>query len=144
MALSDLTCLLENKGTALLWLHCAAWGRSRSSGEDSINFSNLSARGSLALGKQDSVTHTCLILQCIWRRYFLWLLGCSLKTFYLCFQLDLPYSASYFFFLYWSTSFSSCTVLCTDTLQSYIDKVLPISPSTNVFVFRNFDAHHMD
>ena len=61
---------------------------------------------------------------------------------YLCFQLALLHSLSYFFFLYPSPSLSLCTVL--DSISSNIDKVLSINPSANVFVFGDFNAHHKD
>ena len=52
---------------------------------------------------------------------------------YLCLRLALLHSVSYFFFLYWSSSLSLCTVL--DSISSNIDEVLLIDPSANVFVF---------
>ena len=52
---------------------------------------------------------------------------------YLCFRLALLHSVSYFFFLYWSPSSSLCMVY--DSISSYIDEVLSINPSANVFVF---------
>ena len=61
---------------------------------------------------------------------------------YLCFQLALLHSVSYFFFLYQSPSLSLCTVF--DFLSSNIDGVLLINPSANVFVFGNFNVHHKD
>ena len=61
---------------------------------------------------------------------------------YLCFQLPLLHSVSYFFFLYWSPSSSLCTVF--DSISWNIDEVLSINPSANVFVFGNFNVHHKD
>ena len=61
---------------------------------------------------------------------------------YLCFRLSLLRSVSYFFFLYRSPSSSLCTVF--DAISSNIDEVLSINPSTNVFVFREFNVHHKD
>ena len=61
---------------------------------------------------------------------------------YLCFWLALLHSASYFFFLYRSTSFSFCMVF--DSISSNIDEVFSISPSANVFVFGDFNVHHKD
>ena len=46
------------------------------------------------------------------------------------------------FFLYQSPSSSLCTVF--DSISSNIDEVLSINPSTNVFVFGDFNVHHMD
>ena len=61
---------------------------------------------------------------------------------YLCFQLALLHSVSYFFFLYRSPSSALCTVF--DSISSNIDEVLSISPSANVFVFGDFNVHHKD
>ena len=54
---------------------------------------------------------------------------------YLCFQLALLHSVSYFFFLYQSPSSSLCTVF--DSISSNIDEVLSINPL-------NFNVHHKD
>ena len=61
---------------------------------------------------------------------------------YLCFQLALLHSASYFFFLYRSPSSALCIVFYS--ISSNIDEVLSINPSTNVFVFGDFNVHHKD
>ena len=61
---------------------------------------------------------------------------------FLCFQLALLHSVSYFFFLYQSPSSSLYTVF--DSISSSIDKVLSINPTANVFVFANFSIHHKD
>ena len=61
---------------------------------------------------------------------------------YLCFQLALLYSVSYFFFLCRSPSSTLCTVF--DSISSNIDEVLLINPSANVFVFGDFNVHHKD
>ena len=61
---------------------------------------------------------------------------------YLCFQLALLHSVSYFFFLYRSSSSSLCTVI--DSISWNIDQVLSINPSANVFVFGDFNVHHKD
>ena len=61
---------------------------------------------------------------------------------YLCFQLALCHSLSYFFFLYQSPSSSFCMVL--DCVSSNIGEVLSINPSANVFIFRDFNVHHKD
>ena len=61
---------------------------------------------------------------------------------YLCFQLALLHSVSYFFFLYRSPSSALCTVF--DSISSNIDEVLSINPSVNVFVFGDFNVHHKD
>ena len=54
---------------------------------------------------------------------------------YLCFQLALLYSVSYFF-LYRSPSSSLSTVF--DSFSSNIGEFLSINPSANVFVFGDF------
>ena len=61
---------------------------------------------------------------------------------YLCFQLTLLLSVSYFFFLYRSPFSSLCTVF--DSISSNIDEVLSISSSANAFVFGDFNFHHKD
>ena len=61
---------------------------------------------------------------------------------YLCFQLALLHSVSYFFFLYQSPSSALCTVF--DSISSNIDEVLLINPSANDFVFGDFNVHHKD
>ena len=61
---------------------------------------------------------------------------------YLCFQLALLHSVSYFFFLYRSPSSALCTVFYS--ISSNIDEVLSINPSANVFVFGDFNVHHKD
>ena len=59
---------------------------------------------------------------------------------YLCFRLALPYSVSYFFFLYRSSSSSLCTIF--DSILSDIEEVLLVNPSANVFVFGDFTVYH--
>ena len=61
---------------------------------------------------------------------------------YVCFWLALLHSVFYFFFLYWSPSWSLCTVF--DSISFNIDEVLLINPSANVFVFGDFNVHHKD
>ena len=61
---------------------------------------------------------------------------------YLCFQLALLQSVSYFFFLYQSPS--SCLYTVFDSISSSIDEVLSINPSANVFVFGSFNVYHKD
>ena len=61
---------------------------------------------------------------------------------YFCFHLALLHSVSYFFFLYQSPSSSLCMVF--DSISPNIDEVLSINPSANVFVFEDFNVHHMD
>ena len=61
---------------------------------------------------------------------------------YLCFRLALLRSVSYFFFLYRSPLSLLFTVF--DSILSNIVEVLSIKPSTNVFAFGEFSAHHKD
>ena len=61
---------------------------------------------------------------------------------YVCFWLALLHSVFYFFFLYWSPSWSLCTVF--DSISFNIDEVLLINPYANVFVFGDFNVHHKD
>ena len=62
---------------------------------------------------------------------------------YLCFRLPLLHSVYYFFFLYWLPF--SCLCMVFDSGSSHIEEVLSITnPSTNVFVFRDFNIHHKD
>ena len=49
---------------------------------------------------------------------------------------------SYFFFLDQSPSSLLCTVF--DSVLSNIDEVLSIDPSSNMFVFGDFNFHHKD
>ena len=61
---------------------------------------------------------------------------------YLCFQLALLRSVSYFFFLYQSPSSLLC--MAFDSISSNIDKVLSINPSAYVLVFGDFNIHLKD
>ena len=61
---------------------------------------------------------------------------------YLCFELALFHSVSYFFFLYLPPSSPLCSVFYS--ISSNIDEVLSINPSANVFVFGDFNVHHKD
>ena len=58
---------------------------------------------------------------------------------YLCFQLALLHSVSYFVFLYQSAYSLLCIVL--DSTSSNIDEVLSMNPSA-VFVFGDLNVHH--
>ena len=112
--------------------------------DDSIDSDNFSVRGYLPLIWKDSSTHMHGLAAYVKEGlHFAWDL--SLKNsagFYLCFQLALLHSVSYFFFLYWSPSLSLCMVF--DSISSNIDKVLSINRSANVFVFADFNVHHKD
>ena len=104
----------------------------------------LSVRGYLPLIRKDSVTHMYGLTVYVKEGFpFAW--DVSLKNSgdsYLCFQLALLHSVSYFFFLYQSLSFSLYMLL--DTILCNIDEVLLINPSANAFVFGDFNVHHKD
>ena len=59
---------------------------------------------------------------------------------FMCFRLALLHTTSYFFFLYRSPSSQDCTLI--DVISENIDKALSFSPSANIFVFGDFNAHH--
>ena len=112
--------------------------------DDSVDSGSFLMRGYLPLIWKGSVTHMHGLavyvkegLPCTYN-----LSQENLADSYLCFQLALLYSVSYFFFLYRSPSSSLCTVF--DSISSNIDEVLLINPSTNVFFFGDFNAHHKD
>ena len=63
-------------------------------------------------------------------------------NFYVCFQLALLKSVSYFFFHYQSPSLSLSTVF--DATSCYIDEVLSINPTANLFVIGGFNVNHKD
>ena len=96
--------------------------------DDSIDSGNFSVIGYLPLIRKDSSTHM--------HGFAVYVKDgppiardLSLENFadsYLCLQVDLLQSVSYFFFLYRLTSSSLCTVF--DSISSNIDEVLPINP----------------
>ena len=112
--------------------------------DGSIDSGNFSVRGYLPLIWKDSSTHLHgLAVYLKEELYFAQ--GLSLENSpdsYLCFQLALLCSVSYFFFLYWSPSLSLCVVF--DYISSNIDEVFSINPSANVFVFGDFNVHDKD
>ena len=86
----------------------------------------------------------CMVLHFMWRADFLFawdLLIENSEYSYLSFWLPLLHSASYFFFLYQSSFSSLCKVFYA--ISSNTDKVLPINPSADVFVFGDFLILHM-
>ena len=112
--------------------------------DDSIDSGNFSAKGYLPLIRKDSITHMHGLAIYV-KEGLPFAQDLSLENsadFYLCFQLALLHSVSYFFFLYRSPSSSLCTVF--DSIASNIDEILSINPSANVFVFGNFSVHHED
>ena len=111
---------------------------------DSIDFGNISVRGYLLLIWKDSTTHMHGLVVYMKEGRPLER-GLSLENSadpYVCFQLALLRSVSYFFFLYQSPFSSLCTVF--DPISSKLDEVLLINPSYNVFVFGDFNVHHKD
>ena len=98
-------------------------------------------RGYLPLIQKDSMTHTHALAAYVKEGPpFAWVLSLENSAHsYLRFQLALMLSVSYFFFLYQSHSLSLCTVF--DSTSPNIHEVLSINPSTNVFVFGDFNIH---
>ena len=111
--------------------------------DDSIDCDNFSIRGYPPLIQKDSSTHIHgLIVYVKEGLPFAWDLSLENSAdSYLCFQLALFHSVSYFFFLYQSP-LSLCMVF--DSISSNIDEVLSINRSANVFVFGDFNVHHKD
>ena len=112
--------------------------------DDSIDLGNFSVRGYLPLIRKDSSTHMHGLAVYV-KKGLPFVRDLSLENSadsYLCFQLALLHSVSYFFFLYRSPSSALCTVF--DSVSSNIDEVLSINPSANVFVFGDFKVHHKD
>ena len=109
-----------------------------------IDFGNFSVRGYLPLIRKDSSTHMHG-LAVYFKERLPFARDLSLENSadsYLCFQLALLHSVSYFFFLCQSPSSSFCTVFYS--ISSNIDETLSINLSANVFVFRDFNVHHKD
>ena len=111
--------------------------------DDSIDSGNFSVRGYLPLIWKDSSTYMHGLAVYV-KEGLPVAQDLSLENSadsYLCFQLALFHSVSYFFFLYWSPS-SLCTGF--DSILSNIDKVLSINASANLFVSGDFNIHHKD
>ena len=112
--------------------------------DDSIDSGNFSVTGYLPLIQKDSSTHMHGLAVYV-KEALPFARDLSLENSadsYLCFQLALLHSVSYFFFLSQSPSSSLCTVF--DSISSHIDEALSINPSANVFVFGDFTSHHKD
>ena len=112
--------------------------------DESTDSGNLSVRGCFPLIQEVSVTHMHGVAVYV-KEGFLFGHDLSLENSadsYLCFQLALLHSESYFFFVDRSRSLPLSTVF--DSISSNIDEVLSINPSANVFVFGNFNVHHKD
>ena len=112
--------------------------------DDSIDSGDFSVRGYLHLMWKDFITHMHGLAVYV-KEGLPFAQDLSLENSvksYLCFQLALLHSVSYFFFLYWSPSSSLCTVFAS--ILSNIDEVLSINPSANGFVFGDFNINHKD
>ena len=112
--------------------------------DDSIDSGNSSVRSHLPLIRKDSGTHMHGLAVYV-KEGLPFARDLSLDNSadsYLCFQLALLHSVSYFFFLYQSPSSVLCTVF--DSISFNIDELLSINPSANAFVFGDFNVHHKD
>ena len=106
--------------------------------DDSFDSGNFFVRGYLPLIRKDSSTHLHGLAVYVKKGLpSAWDL--SLENSYLCFQLALLHSGSYFFFLYQSPS-----LLCMDfySNSSNIDGIPLINPFADVFVFGDFSVYH--
>ena len=111
--------------------------------DDSIDSDSFSVSGYLPLIRKDSITHMHSFAVYV-KEGLPFAQDLSLENSadsYLCFQLALLHSVSYFFFLY-----RSPLLLCTvfDSISSNIDDILSTKSSANVFVFGDFNVHHKD
>ena len=80
--------------------------------DDSIDSGNFSLRGYLPLIRKDSGTHMHGLAVYVKGLLFAWDLSLENSAdSYLCFQLVLLHSVSYFFSLYWSPFLSICIIL---------------------------------
>ena len=110
--------------------------------DESIDSGNFSVRGYLLLIQKDSSTHTHRRAVYVKER-LPFTRDLSLENSadsYLCLQLPLLHSVSYFFLLYRSPFSALCTVF--DSISSDIDEVFLINPYANVFVFGDFNVDH--
>ena len=114
--------------------------------DDSVDSGSFLMRGYLPLIWKGSVTHMHGLavyvkegLPCTYN-----LSQENLADSYLCFQLALLYSVSYFFFLFLYRSHPSSLRTVFDSILSNIEEILSISPSANVFVFGDFNVNHKD
>ena len=112
--------------------------------DDSIDSGNFSVRGYLSLIGKDTITHIHGLSVYV-KEGLPFAQDLSLENSadsYLCFQLPLLHSVSYYFFLCRSSSLSLC--MAFDSISSNIVEVLSINPSANVFVFGDFNVHQED
>ena len=106
---------------------------------DSTDSGNLSVRGYLPSVWKDSIT-SMHGLAGYMTEGLPFAQDLSIENSVVCFWLALLYSASYFFFLYWSPSLLSCMVF--DSISFNIDVVLLTNQSVNMFVFGDFNINH--
>ena len=119
----------------------ALWDTNLDGSSDSGNFF---VKGCLPLIRKDSSTHTYGLTVYV-KEGLPFAQNLSLENSadsYFCFWPSLLHSLSCFFFLFRSPSLSLYTAF--DSVLSNIGKVLSINPSTNVFVFGDFNLHHRD
>ena len=112
--------------------------------DDSIDSGNFSVRGYLPLIRKGSSTHMHGLAVYV-KEGLPFAQDLSLENSadsYICFQLALLHSVSYFLLFYRSPSLLLCTVFYS--ISSNMDEVLSINPSANVFVFGDFNVHHKD
>ena len=110
--------------------------------DDSIDSGSFFVRDYLPLIQKDSSTHMqCLAVYVKEGLPSAWELSLeNSANSHICFLLALLHSVSYFFFLYRSPFLSLCTVFYS--ISCNIDDLLSVNPSTNVFVFGDFNVHH--
>ena len=111
--------------------------------DDSIDSGNFSVRGYLLWIQKYSSTHMHSLAVYV-KEGVSFARDLSVENSadsYLCFELVLLHSVSYFLFLCWSPSLSLCRVF--DSIWSNIDEVLLINPSA-AFVFEDLDVDHKD
>ena len=103
--------------------------------DDSFDSGNFSVRGYLPLIQKYSSTHMHRLAVYLKEGLpFVWDLSLeNSPDSYLCFQLALLHSVSYFVFFYQSPSLSLCMTL--DSISSNIDEVLLINPTASMSVF---------
>ena len=111
--------------------------------EDIVDSNSFIVKGYLPLIRKDSSTHMHGLGVFVKEGLPL-AQEISLETLgesYMCFQLALLHSVSYFFFLYRSPSSPSCSL---DAVSTNIDRALSKHPTANVFVFGDFNVHHVE
>ena len=138
---------MNTVGLCLNFVHCKSFFESNSpyilalcetNLDDSIDSVNFSVRGYFPVIWRDSGTHMHGVAVYVKEGLPFAVSADS----YLCFQMALRHSVSYFFFLYRSPSSSLC--MDFDSISSNIDGVLSINSSAKVFVFGDFNVHHKD